>query len=117
MTMDTDEMTSMVEPDADDPRIQAALAELRELIAARYPDATFATYRGEDPEGIRFVATVDVEDLDAVMDTFLGRLVDLQVEERLPVYVVLDQPLERIREQLRRKPAQPIEERLALLTL
>ncbi len=112
--MNTDEMLPMIEPDEHDPRIRAALAELRGLIAARYPDATFAVYRGEDPEGLRLAATVDVEDLDEVMDVFLARLVDLQVEEGLPVFVVLDWPIERVREQPRRQVTPPIEARLPL---
>lgn len=114
--MNDDELIPLVPPDANDPRIQAAIAELRGLIAARYPDATFTVYHGEDPEGIYLNAVVDVEDLDAVTDTFIGRLVDLQVEGGLPVYVTLDWPIERVRAHLRR-PAPPIEARLANLAL
>jgi len=33
-------------------------------------------------------AIVDVDDTNDVMDVFIDRLVDMQVEERLPVYVV-----------------------------
>jgi hypothetical protein len=111
--MSTDALIPLVAPDEADPRIQAALAELRGLIAARYPTATFAVYRGEDPEGLYLRATVDAADLDAVADTFMDRLIDLQVEGGLPVYVALDWPDERVRAQLRR-PAPPIEARLAL---
>lgn len=70
------------------PRIEAAIDELKGLIAARYPEATFEVFEGEDPEGIYLVPTVDVEDMGAVVDLFLDRLVDLQVEEGLPLYVV-----------------------------
>lgn len=72
----------------DDTRIQAALAELRGMIKAAFPTATFQMYRGEDPGGTYLQATVDVEDTDDVIDVFIDRLVDMQIEERLPVYVV-----------------------------
>jgi hypothetical protein len=82
--------------DERDPRIQAALSELRALVLEHYPGATFSTYAGEDPEGIRLAVTVDVEELDEVADTYTPRLVQMQVEEALPVYVVLEWPAERI---------------------
>ncbi len=72
----------------DDARIQAALAELRGMIEAEFPTATFQIYRGEDHEGTYLQATVDVDDTDDVIDVFIDRLVDMQIEERLPVYVV-----------------------------
>ncbi|HET8626122.1 MAG TPA: hypothetical protein VFL91_01815 [Thermomicrobiales bacterium] len=105
-----------IPPDERDPRIQAALAELRDLIARRFPAATFTVSRGEDPEGIYLTPLVDVEDLDEVTDTVLDRLLDMQVEEGLPVYVVPDWPLERVRAHLRR-PAPPVAERLRALAL
>lgn len=108
---DTWEWTS-VPVNEDDPRIRAALEELRDLIVQRYPDATFITYRGDDPDGIRLAATVDVEELDGVSDIFMSRLVDMQVEDGLPVYVVLGQPLTRVTAALRQQARTPIEARL-----
>jgi hypothetical protein len=70
-----------------DPRIQKALTELKQMIQQRWHDAVFTTERGFDPEGIYLIATVDVEDTDIVMEAIVGRLVELQVEEGLPVYV------------------------------
>ena len=35
----------------DEPRIQAALSELQELIRQRWPEARFDVSHGEDPEG------------------------------------------------------------------
>jgi len=84
-----------------DPKIQGALTELRQLIQDRYPSARFSVYRGEDPEGIYLGTTVDVEDTDEVVDVFIDRLIDLQVEEQLPVYVVTSRPVERVLEQMR----------------
>ncbi len=70
------------------PRIEAALAELKGLISSRYPAATFAVGEGDDPEGVYLTATVDVDDRGEVIDLFVDRLVDLQVEEGLPIFVV-----------------------------
>lgn len=104
--MKNDDLISLVAPDEADPRIQAALAELRALIAARYPDAGFSTYRGDDPDGVYLKAIVDVDDLDEVTDLFMDRLLDFQIEGGLPVYVALDWPDERLRAHLQRKKAQ-----------
>jgi hypothetical protein len=75
-----------------DPRIQEALTELREMIRSRWPSAVFVTEHGFDPEGIYLIATVDVEDTDVVMNEIIDRLVDMQVEEGLPVYVHVQPP-------------------------
>ncbi len=69
------------------PRMEEAVAELKELIRGRYPEATFHIGQGEDPEGIYLTAMVDVDDRGEVIDLFLDRLVDLQVEEGLPLFV------------------------------
>ncbi|HEY7060083.1 MAG TPA: hypothetical protein VII06_01280 [Chloroflexota bacterium] len=72
-----------------DPRISSALDELRGVIACRYPTATFDVVRGhDDPENVHLLATVDVDDPDQVLDLVLDRLLELQVDERLPVYVI-----------------------------
>ncbi len=76
------------------PRLEEAIAELRELIASHYPDATFVVSEGDDPVGIYLTATVDVEDMGEVVDVFLDRMVDLQIDEELPIYVVPVRPLE-----------------------
>jgi hypothetical protein len=77
------------------PRAQAALDELRTLIASRFPQATFDVQKRYEPAGIYLVATVDVEDLDEVRDHFMSRLVDIQVDDRIPVYVRVKRPFER----------------------
>lgn len=101
--------------DENDPRIQAALAELRELIARRYPDADFTIFHGEDPDSISLRVEIDVDDLDEVYDVVVDRLVDMQVEEGLPVEVVTVWPIHRVTEYLRQQAAQPVEKRLAFL--
>src|SRR3954447_5782807 len=84
-----------------DPRIKEAVEELRTLIASRYPVASFDVYESDDPKGVRLQATVDIEDLDEVMDGLMDALFNIQVERGLPVYVVMEQPLSRVAEQLR----------------
>jgi hypothetical protein len=80
------------------PRIQAALSELEDSIRQRYPSATFSVSHGfgDDLEGVYLIATVDLEDLTAVVDIYSDRLVDMQVEEDLPVHVIPVRPPERI---------------------
>lgn len=80
----------------DDPRIEPAIEDIKALILARYPGASFEVSRGDDPYGVYLTATVDVEDTDEVVDLYIDRLIDLQVEERLPLHVLPLQPFERI---------------------
>lgn len=79
--MSTQELIELIPADETDPRVQAALAELRELIARRFPDACFEIVHRDDPEGIYLIATVDVDDLDEVTGTVLSRMVDMQILE------------------------------------
>ncbi len=88
-----------------DPRIQGAVSELEKLIAANHPGATFEVSEGEDPEGVYLTATVDTDDLTSVLDVVGERLVDMQVEQGLPLYVVPTRPLKRALEDL--KQSQP----------
>jgi len=46
-------------------------------------------------------ATVDVVDTDEVMDVVVDRLLAMQVEEDLPVYVIALRPVERVLEAMR----------------
>lgn len=77
------------------PRIQAALSELQQLIAERYPTATFTDYVGEEPIGFYLRVTVDLDDTDEVWELIVDRLVDIRVEDGLPIYVELHQTRER----------------------
>lgn len=79
-----------------DPRLLAAAAELRELIVARYPEATFELATGDDPSGLYLIPTVDVDDTEDVADVVSDRLLALQVDEELPVYVFPVRPLARV---------------------
>src|SRR5712692_7204727 len=85
----------------DDPRVQAALSELQQLIREHWPETSFEVSHGEDPDGIYLGATVDIEDTDQVMDTIIDRLLDIQVEQRLPVYVIPVRPTHRVIDEMR----------------
>jgi hypothetical protein len=69
-------------------RLQRAVDELQRLIRQVDPLATFQVAPGEDPTGIYVLATVDVEDTERVMDTYMDRLLTLQIDEGLPLYVL-----------------------------
>jgi hypothetical protein len=81
---------------ANDPKITSAIEEIEASILARYPDAHFEVFSGDDPEGVYLLATVDIEDVEEVTTLYIDRLVDLQVEERLPLFVISLQPFERV---------------------
>ncbi len=77
------------------PNVLGALSELQETIRERWPEAEFRVSEGDDPRGIYLDAIVDIDDPDEVMDLVVDRLLDMQVEEGLPVHVVPLRPLER----------------------
>jgi hypothetical protein len=79
-----------------DARIQGALDELQGLIQAKYPSATFRVARGEDPQGFYLKAIVDIDDTDEVVDVFIDRLLEMEIEDGLPVYVIPLRPAERV---------------------
>lgn len=82
------------------PRIRGAVTELEGLITGHYPEATFEVSEGEDPEGVYLTATVDTDDLTTVLEVVGDRLVDMQVEQGLPLYVVPTRPLSRVLDEL-----------------
>ncbi len=94
----------MTERTRRDSRLQAAIGELESLVLAHYPDAAFETVAGEDPDGIYLEATVDTDDPDRVMDLVIDRLLEMEIDEGLPLYFVPLQPLERARDSARQQP-------------
>lgn len=80
-----------------DERTQAAVDGLEGVIRRRYPEAKFNVAEGDDPEGIYLRATVDLEDVEEVLDQeLMDRLFDIQVEQGLPIYLIPLQPVERV---------------------
>ena len=87
------------------PRMEEALHELKGLITARFPQAAFVVEEGFDPDGIYLVTTVDIADTDEVIAVVGDRLVEMQVDEGLPVYVTPLRPIERVIAELRKREA------------
>ena len=87
------------------PRMEEAGQELKGVITQRFPQAAFVVEEGADPKGIYLVTTVDIADTDEVIDLVGARLVELQVDEGLPVYVTPLRPIERVIAQLREREA------------
>ena len=85
------------------PHIKEAIQELEGLITARFPQATFVIEEGFDPEGVYMITTVDIADTDEVIDVIGDRLVELQVDEGLPLYVTPLRPIERVMTELRNR--------------
>ena len=81
----------------EDPRIDAALDELRALVRQRYPDATFAvTPSPDDPSIVHLVTEVDLDDTEELVDLVIDRMIELQVDEGLPIFVIPQRTPERI---------------------
>jgi hypothetical protein len=87
--------------DISDVRIQSALVELQEMIRSHYPAAKFVVDEGDDPDGVYLTATVDLDDPDEVMDVIVDRLLEIEIDEGLPIYVIPSRTPERIAEHLR----------------
>ena len=87
-----------------DDKTQKAVAELEETIRQRFPAAVFQlSLSPEDPRGIHLTAIVDVDDPDEVGDLVVDRVIDLNVEEGVPVHVIPVRPPERISAEKRRR--------------
>ena len=85
------------------PRMEEALNELKGTISERFPQASFVVEEGFDPKGIYLVTTVDIADTDDVIDVVGDRLVELQVDEGLPIYVTPLRPIQRVLAQLQER--------------
>ena len=95
-----------------DDRIAAALAEFQELIRARYTDAIFAISERNDPPGVYLKAIVDIDDADPIIDLMIDRMLELQIEQEVPVWVLPLRPPARVLASLprkqRRRPARAL---------
>jgi hypothetical protein len=87
------------------PRIKEAIDELKGLITAYFPQAAFVVEEEFDPEGTYLIPTVDIADTDDVIAVIGDRLLELQVDEGLPVYVTPLRPLDRVIAELRNREA------------
>ena len=80
-----------------DPRMNRALSELIDIVRRGHPDATFDVVLAEDDaDTVHLLARVDFDDPEVVADLVMDRMLDMQVEEGLPVYVIPLRTPERI---------------------
>jgi hypothetical protein len=90
-----------------DARTKAAIDELTALVREHYPTAAFAVGPSEeDPAVTHITATVDVDDPDEVVDVFIDRMLELQIEEGIPVHLIPVRTPARV-EALRRQQRRP----------
>ena len=85
------------------PAMEKAINELKTRISERFPQASFVVEEGFDPKGIYLVTTVDIADTDEVLDVIGDRLVELQVDEGVPIYVTPLRPIQRVIAELRER--------------
>lgn len=97
------------------PRMAAAIAEMKTLISSRYPTTIYSVYEWDDPEGIFLSAVIDTEDLESATDLFLGRMVDLQIDEDLPLFVIPERTPEKQAAVLAREAEEMAAEKRAAL--
>ncbi len=99
-----------------DPRIQSVLAELKGMILARWPMATFEVSRGAECCEVDLAVIIDIDDTDEVMDLVVDRLLEIQIDEGLPVHVIPLRPMWRTIEHRRARgvisgdQARPVEQ-------
>jgi len=80
-----------------DEPMQRAVVELEDVIRQQYPTATFSISQAADtPGAIHLITTVDVEDTDEVAGTVIDRVVDMQINEGIPLHVIPVRTPERI---------------------
>lgn len=88
-----------------DNRVAQAVAELQRRILEQHPGATFDVELGEDPDGTYIWTTVDTDDPDIVLDCVVDRLLELQIDEGLPVHVIPIRSPARVQAQPAASPA------------
>jgi hypothetical protein len=72
-----------------DAEATAFIQELKTLILSRHPEATFAVSSGADnPTAIHLHAYVDLDDPFEVTDEIMDRIVDIQLDEDIPLHVI-----------------------------
>lgn len=87
------------------PRVTGAVQEIEGLVREQYPTATFELSRdADDAESILLWATVDVDDPDEVGDLVLDRLLEMQLDEGIPLHLIPIRTPERVLGDLRARP-------------
>lgn len=100
-------MTSEQQPEVS-PTMQHALDELKGIVERRYPEATFHVAQGQDePDSIHLIAAANFDDPDEVVDLVIDRVLELQLDQGLPVHVIPIRPLPRVLEDQASQRKQP----------
>ena len=83
--------------------------ELQRLILDRHPEATFSVHPGGDnPTAIFLDAYVDLDDPFDLLDELRDRILDIQIEEGIPLHVLpLRSPARKLARQRQRSSDQP----------
>ncbi len=76
----------------DEPRMQDAIAELKALVLSRYPDATFEVFPSSNVNGVYLRINVAIDEPGDVSDLILARVVDMQLDDELPLYPIPVRP-------------------------
>jgi hypothetical protein len=85
-----------------DERVLVFVEELKNTILAHHPEATFELGPGgENPTAIFLDAYVDLDDPFEILDEISDRVVDIQVDEGIPLFVMPRPTPERAIEQAR----------------
>jgi hypothetical protein len=79
--------------DRDASRMETVIQEFQTLIEQSYSPVCFEVKSGDDPVGTYLIVTVDIDDPDEVVDLYAEKLLALQVEEGLPLYIVPVRPV------------------------
>jgi len=87
------------------PKVVRAVEELEGMVRAHYPSATFQVARAaDDPESILLWTTVDVDDPDEVGDLVLDRLLEMQIDEGIPIHLIPVRTPERVMASMKTEP-------------
>jgi hypothetical protein len=77
-------------------QINTAIAEIKRLILQHYPDATFRVESGiDDPKAIHLVTIIDFEDTFDVLERVSERMMQIQINRGVPIFVIPMRPNER----------------------
>ncbi len=76
-----------------EPRILAAVDELKHLVRERYPGAEFDVFPSTNVNGIYMRIFVDIDDPGDVNEAILDRVVEMQIDGGLPIYPVAVRPI------------------------
>ena len=81
--------------DLESPLVRTAIEDLKRLVLAHYPSATFTVEPSvDDPYAIHLVTTVETLDTTDVLDTVFDRMMEIQIEQGLPIFVIPVRPVE-----------------------